>query len=294
MASEGQGQVKSSGTAGLYWSGQRITGLVTLYENWILNRSHPPTPALPPPFPPSRAACRFAATSLIVRWSTHSGNSNNSNSGNSGNSGNTDTQSHIWRYKVAAWPNQIRKLTHFHHIFWHLTFRIRRGPLVSSAPLPPLSSPGHDMNALRPWAPLVGISHVACWAACLAACLHACHDEGWPYDPSASLWLQLGLQLELQKVTEPAIKCDAHAYNIAPKRTPRWCGRQSLLTNENLQITLFHFHFVDFLPNCWQMQHFVAATAAAAALVNFRQWHFMRLLKIIVMRIAAKQCQWHV
>ena len=32
---------------------------------------------------------------------------------------------------VAAWPNQIRKLTHFHHIFWHLTFGIRHG-LVSS------------------------------------------------------------------------------------------------------------------------------------------------------------------
>lgn len=32
------------------------------------------------------------------------------------------------------------------------------------------------------------------------------------------LWLwALARQLGLQKVTEPAIKCDAHAYNISPK-----------------------------------------------------------------------------
>jgi len=80
-----------------YGSGNGNGTGVRLYENWILNRSRPPTPH------PKMCAEARTATTL-----------------------------YIWRYKVAAWPNQIRKLTHFHHIFWHLTFRIRRGPLVST------------------------------------------------------------------------------------------------------------------------------------------------------------------
>lgn len=80
-----------------YGSGNGYGTGVRLYENWILNRSRPPTPH------PKMCAEARTATTL-----------------------------YIWRYKVAAWPNQIRKLTHFHHIFWHLTFRIRRGPLVST------------------------------------------------------------------------------------------------------------------------------------------------------------------
>lgn len=71
------------------------------------------------------------------------------------------------------------------------------------------------MNALGPWAP-VGISHVAMPAG-LAMMRVDRTTLGRGSGSGSGLARQLGLQLELQKVTEPAIKCDAHAYNIATK-----------------------------------------------------------------------------
>lgn len=74
---------------------------------------------------------------------------------------------------------------------------------------------------LGPWAP--GWDFACCQpaaaglpaACCLVLAMMRVDRTtlGWLW----ALARQLGLQLELQKVTEPAIKCDAHAYNISPK-----------------------------------------------------------------------------